>query len=495
MEKTVKDKLWNLTVTMTAENVGGGEDRYQEWLNIRKEIQKLCTSLESVASHEKWMRIVTEIKKIRQRVEDLKVANWLWSVIKKELDGCVEMINEHERGDFASDRQPTPGADVRHPTPGAVVSHDVDMLDRDQVEQDAHLTKKKEEYTKQIGPLKRQYMKMVRSMESALDKLRVTRQPINENYDDVPAVQMQIQGYIDDCKRNIEIAQAYLSHAMMTDEKIIEIVRSKIKKMYQVIPYSKFDTRTSSKKEKNSLFLRNIEACMLIFWFESGNNGYTHWNWCKITDENALETIKNRVLPLLKEAAAVEKPWDINKKAGDILTEIISDIETWLYDPETRKHQQIQKVSEPSNNLDGQKLRVKLYIIGDKFWDLSPITPHQRIGLVLSHVVPFSNWNGLHCSIDRGNDEGIWRDIYMDSRERYSGKTEPQIMKDVMEKLDTVQTEAFGTLRDDPTTIMSLNLGVKGVFKMPKDIQPWTGVGSVMPDSVDSLLTSLKTYV
>jgi hypothetical protein len=98
---------------------------------------------------------------------------------------------------------------------------------------------------------------------------------------------------------------------------------------------------------------------MLIFWFESGNNGYTHWNWCKITHEKALKTIRNRVLPLLKEAATVEKPWDINKKAGDILTEIISDIESWLYDPETRKHQQIQKVSEPSNNLDGQESHVE----------------------------------------------------------------------------------------------------------------------------------------
>jgi len=234
------------------------------------------------------------------------------------------------------------------------VSRDVDMLDSDQVEQDALLTKKKEEYTKQIGPLEGQYMKMVRSMESARDHLRVTRQSINENYDDVPAVQIQIQRYIDDCKRNIEIAQAYLSHAMMTDEKIIDVVRSKIKKMYETIGYFKFDTRMSSKEEKNSLFLRNIEACMLIFWFESGYNGHTHWNWCKITDENALETIRNRVLPLLKEAATVKRPWDINKKAGDILTEIISDIETWLYDPETRKHQQIQKVSESSNNLDGR---------------------------------------------------------------------------------------------------------------------------------------------
>ncbi len=75
MEKIIKDKLWNLTVTMTTEDVGGGEDRYQEWLNIRKEIQKLCTSLEGVASHEKWTRIITEINQIRRRVEDFKVAN------------------------------------------------------------------------------------------------------------------------------------------------------------------------------------------------------------------------------------------------------------------------------------------------------------------------------------------------------------------------------------------------------------------------------------
>jgi hypothetical protein len=326
------------------------------------------------------------------------------------------------------------------------VSRDVDMLDSNQVEQDALLTKKQEEYTKQIGPLERQYMKMVRSMESARDKLRVTRQPINENYDDVPAVQMQIQGYIDDCKRNIEIAQAYLSHAMMTDEKIIDIVRSKIKKMYEVIPYSKFDTRTSSKEEKKSLFLRNIEACMLIFWFESGNNGYTHWNWCKITHENALETIRNRVLPLLKEAATVEKPWDLNKKAGDILTEIISDIETWLYDPETRKHQQIQKVSEPSNNLDGQKLRVKLYIMDGRNWAMPPITQDERLGLKLLDVMPFDNWIELHCSIDRGNDKGERKEMYNFNIEHTSVRTLQQIQRDVRARLDAVQIEAFEAL-------------------------------------------------
>ena len=97
MEKTVKDKLWNLTVTMTAEDVGGDEDRYQEWLNIRKEIGKLCKSLESVLSHGQWTRIVTEIGHIRKRVEDLKVANWMWLKIKEDLDKCVNMITEHER--------------------------------------------------------------------------------------------------------------------------------------------------------------------------------------------------------------------------------------------------------------------------------------------------------------------------------------------------------------------------------------------------------------
>ena len=51
---------------------------------------------------------------------------------------------------------------VGAPTPGADVGHDVDMLDRDQVEQHERLTKQKEEYTKQIGPLERQYTKMVK---------------------------------------------------------------------------------------------------------------------------------------------------------------------------------------------------------------------------------------------------------------------------------------------------------------------------------------------
>ena len=141
------------------------------------------------------------------------------------------------------------------------------------------------------------------------------------------------------------------------------------------------------------------------------------------------------------------------------------------------------------------KLRVKLCIVGGNHWVMPPITQDQRIGLELCHVVPFYNWNGLHCSIDHGNDEGTWRDMYMDSRERYSGKTEPQIIKDVMEKLDTVQTEAFEALKRDPTTILSLYLGTKGFFEMPEAIQPWTGAGSAMPDNVDSLLTSLKTYM
>jgi hypothetical protein len=83
----------------------------------------------------------------------------------------------------------------------------------------------------------------------------------------------------------------------------------------------------------------------------------------------------------------------------------------------------------------------------------------------------------------------------MDSREHYSGRKSADILRDVLEKLDTVQTEAFEALRKDPTTILSLNLGVKGVFEMPEAIQPWTGVGSAIPDNVDSLLTSLKTYV
>lgn len=146
-------------------------------------------------------------------------------------------------------------------------------------------------------------------------------------------------------------------------------------------------------------------------------------------------------------------------------------------------------------NLDGPKLRVKLYIVGKDMWAMSPITQDQRIGLELLHVVSFDNWVGLHCSIDRGNDEGEWREMYISFRERNSARTSAQIQRGVREKLDKVQTEAFEALKHDPTTILSLYLETKGVYEMPETIQPWTCVGSVMSDNVDSLLTILKTYV
>ncbi len=53
--------------------MGGDEDRYQEWLNIRIAIDNLCMSLEGAVSHEKWTRTITEINNIRKRIEDLKV--------------------------------------------------------------------------------------------------------------------------------------------------------------------------------------------------------------------------------------------------------------------------------------------------------------------------------------------------------------------------------------------------------------------------------------
>ncbi len=58
------------------------------------------------------------------------------------------------------------------------------------------------------------------------------------------------------------------------------------------------------------------------------------------------------------------------------------------------------------------KLRVKLYIVDEDMWVMPPITQDQRIGLELLHVVPFDNWVGLHCSIDRGNEQGTWREMY-----------------------------------------------------------------------------------
>jgi hypothetical protein len=99
MERVIIQKLKDLTVTMMTENV----NEYNAWLNIRIAIDKLCESLEGAVSHEKWISTITEINKIRKRVEDLKVANRLWSAIKRELDGCVEMITEHERGKSALD--------------------------------------------------------------------------------------------------------------------------------------------------------------------------------------------------------------------------------------------------------------------------------------------------------------------------------------------------------------------------------------------------------
>ncbi len=78
---------------MTAEYVND----YNEWLNIRIAIDKLCESLEGVVSHEKWISTIMEINQIRKRVEYLKVANWLWLKIKGDLDECVKMITEHER--------------------------------------------------------------------------------------------------------------------------------------------------------------------------------------------------------------------------------------------------------------------------------------------------------------------------------------------------------------------------------------------------------------
>ena len=142
------------------------------------------------------------------------------------------------------------------------------------------------------------------------------------------------------------------------------------------------------------------------------------------------------------------------------------------------------------------KLRVKLYIIDElAIWAMPPITKKQRIGLELLHVVPFDNWVGLHCSIDRGNVEGEWREMYMLFRERNSARMPAQVQRGVSEKLDKVQTEAFEALQRDSTTILSLYLGTKGVFEIPETIQTWTGVGSAISDNVDSLLTTLKMYV
>ncbi len=81
--------------------------------------------------------------------------------------------------------------------------------------------------------------------------------------------------------------------------------------------------------------------------------------------------------------------------------------------------------------------------------------------------------------------------MYTVFRHRNSMMTPEQILRDVLNNLDKVQTEAFEALQRNSTTILSLYLGTQGVFKMPETIQPWTGVESTMSDNIHSLLTTL----
>jgi hypothetical protein len=81
--------------------------------------------------------------------------------------------------------------------------------------------------------------------------------------------------------------------------------------------------------------------------------------------------------------------------------------------------------------------------------------------------------------------------MYTVFRHRNSALTTEQILRDVFNNLDTVQTEAFEALKRDSTTILSLYLGTQGVFDMPKTIQPWTGVKAAMSDNVTSRVSPL----
>jgi hypothetical protein len=65
---------------------------------------------------------------------------------------------------------------------------------------------------------------------------------------------------------------------------------------------------------------------------------------------------------------------------------------------------------------------------------MPPITQDERIGVELLNVVPFENWEGLYYSIDRGNEEGGWEEVYMNSRGYNRVRTPVQVQIDVIKK-------------------------------------------------------------
>lgn len=86
--------LKNLSETMKAELVGGGEAEFYEWISIITAITELCKTLAGAKSVEEWTATITAIEAIRDRVSKMPTEHWIQTQVNKILDQCVEMIEK-----------------------------------------------------------------------------------------------------------------------------------------------------------------------------------------------------------------------------------------------------------------------------------------------------------------------------------------------------------------------------------------------------------------
>jgi len=97
MEETIITMLKGVQLNMQGDYVG--EEKSEEWLNIRIEIGRFCTSLkeqslENLYSDEKWRDNIQKMNEIRKRVTDLQVSKFFQNQVTNVLDKCVEMMED-----------------------------------------------------------------------------------------------------------------------------------------------------------------------------------------------------------------------------------------------------------------------------------------------------------------------------------------------------------------------------------------------------------------
>jgi hypothetical protein len=83
-------KLQNLSSFM--EQVD--DEKYDRWVEIRREIDQLIASLQNIDKMHNWTEIKTTIEGIGTSVKSLNVTELIQSTVKGYVDRCVEKINE-----------------------------------------------------------------------------------------------------------------------------------------------------------------------------------------------------------------------------------------------------------------------------------------------------------------------------------------------------------------------------------------------------------------